>query len=94
MKKAPFKLKSGNKPSMAKMAGVDPDAPGTPGKPGYEPPVRREELDKKGKKIFDANQAKKKKAKKINFKANNDYSQKAIDYRRTSDLEKYDDDRG
>jgi len=32
---------------------VDPDAPGTPGKPGYEPPVVREELDKKGKKIYD-----------------------------------------
>ena len=26
---------------------VDPDAPGTPGKPGYEPPVRRSDLDKK-----------------------------------------------
>jgi len=32
---------------------VDPDAPGTPRKPGYEPPVVREELDKKGKKIYD-----------------------------------------
>ena len=32
---------------------VDPDAPGTPGKPGYEPPVVREELDDKGKEIYD-----------------------------------------
>ena len=32
---------------------VDPDAPGTPGKPGYEPPVIREELDTAGKKLFD-----------------------------------------
>ncbi len=32
---------------------VDPDAPGTPGKPGYEPPVVREELDNKGKEIYD-----------------------------------------
>ncbi len=33
---------------------VDPDAPGTPGKPGYEPPVVREELDAKGKEIYDS----------------------------------------
>lgn len=32
---------------------VDPDAPGTPGKPGYEPSVKREELDDKGKEIYD-----------------------------------------
>ena len=32
---------------------VDPDAPGTPGKPGYEPPVVKKELNKKGKKIYD-----------------------------------------
>tara|TARA_R110000823_G_scaffold307496_2_gene430574 strand:- start:111 stop:533 length:423 start_codon:yes stop_codon:yes gene_type:complete len=35
----PFKMKGmdfGNSPSKQK---VDPDAPGTPGKPGYEPPV-------------------------------------------------------
>jgi len=32
---------------------VDPDAPGTPGKPGYEPPVRREDLDTKGKALWD-----------------------------------------
>ena len=32
---------------------VDPDAPGTPGKPGYELPVVRGELDAKGKKIYD-----------------------------------------
>ena len=39
---------------------VDPDAPGTPGTPGYEPPVRRSDLDKKGKAIWDAHRAKKK----------------------------------
>ena len=32
---------------------VDPDAPGTPGTEGYEPPVVRGELDVKGKKIYD-----------------------------------------
>lgn len=31
---------------------VDPDAPGTPGQPGYEPPVRYDELDEKGKKLW------------------------------------------
>jgi len=34
---------------------IDPDAPGIPGTPGYEPKVKRNELDAKGKKIFDAN---------------------------------------
>ena len=33
---------------------VDPDAPGTPGEPGYEPPVRREDLDEEGKKLWDS----------------------------------------
>ena len=37
---------------------VDPDAPGTPGTPGYEPPVKREDLDAKGKAIWDAHRAK------------------------------------
>ena len=39
-------------PFMAKspLNQVDPDAPGTKGKPGYEPKVKRRELDKKGKK--------------------------------------------
>ena len=32
---------------------VDPDAPGTPGKPGYEPPVVRGELDDAGKLLYD-----------------------------------------
>jgi hypothetical protein len=32
--------------------GVDPDAPGTPGKPGYEPPVKYDDLDEKGKAIW------------------------------------------
>lgn len=31
---------------------VDPDAPGTPGKPGYEPPVEYKDLDEKGKKLW------------------------------------------
>ncbi len=43
---------------------VDPDAPGTPGKPGYEPPVKREDLDEKGKKIWDEQRAKDKDKKK------------------------------
>jgi hypothetical protein len=34
---------------------VDPDAPGTPGKPGYEPKVKRKDLDAKGKDTFDKN---------------------------------------
>ena len=97
MKKGPFKLRSGNKPSMAKLAGVspvkvDPDAPGTPDEPGYEPPVTREELDEEGKEIYDKLR-KNKKGKKIDFKKTTDYSQKAIDYRRFSNPEKYDDDR-
>ena len=33
---------------------VDPDAPGTPGTPGYEPPVKRSDLDAKGKKLWDS----------------------------------------
>ena len=36
---------------------VDPDAPGTPGQEGYEPPVRREDLDEEGKRIFDEHQS-------------------------------------
>ena len=32
---------------------IDPDAPGTPGKPGYEPPVKRSDLDDKGKERWD-----------------------------------------
>ena len=37
---------------------IDPDAPGVPGTPGYEPKVKRSELDTKGKTIFDANRVK------------------------------------
>ncbi len=48
---------------------VDPDAPGTPGKPGYEPPVKREDLDAKGKAIWDKHRAKDKYWYKINNKA-------------------------
>jgi len=40
-------------PSKTPLNQVDPDAPGTPGKPGYEPKVQRKELDDKGKKIYD-----------------------------------------
>ena len=32
---------------------VDPDAPGYPGQPGYEPEVKRSDLDKKGQETFD-----------------------------------------
>jgi len=41
---------------------VDPDAPGTPGQPGYEPPVRRSDFDEgsEQQKMFDRNQAKSK----------------------------------
>ena len=48
MAKSPFAMHKG-KPHNK----VDPDAPGTPGKPGYEPPVVREELDDEGKEIYD-----------------------------------------
>ena len=49
-----YKMKgfSGFKKSPVKQK-VDPDAPGTPGKPGYEPEVKREDLDEEGKKIWD-----------------------------------------
>jgi len=50
-----FKLdikRAKKKKSPAKQK-VDPDAPGTPGKPGYEPPVKREDLDEKGKLLWD-----------------------------------------
>ena len=40
--------------SKGKRKKVDPDAPGTPGEPGYEPPVRREDLDAEGKKLYDS----------------------------------------
>tara|TARA_R110002096_G_scaffold380168_1_gene574122 strand:+ start:428 stop:1423 length:996 start_codon:yes stop_codon:yes gene_type:complete len=58
MKGSAFKLRSGNTSSFKMMGSsparqVDPDAPGTPGKPGYEPPVTREDLDDKGKAIWD-----------------------------------------
>jgi len=42
---------------------VDPDAPGTPGTPGYEPPVKRSDLDAKGKATWDAHRAKTKEKK-------------------------------
>ena len=45
----------GNSPAKQK---VDPDAPGTKGKPGYEPPVKRSDLDTKGKAIWDKKHAK------------------------------------
>ena len=40
------------KRNFDKEMNVDPDAPGTPGEPGYEPPVKYEDLDEKGKKIW------------------------------------------
>ena len=45
---------------------IDPDAPGTPGQPGYEPPVKREDLDTKGQGLYD----------KLNFQADFDKLQK------------------
>ena len=42
-----------NQPGASTKKAVDPDAPGTPNTDGYEPPVIREELDPKGKKLFD-----------------------------------------
>ncbi len=48
---SPFMAKSPLRDNHDKK--VDPDAPGTPGKPGYEPEVKRKELDDKGKKIYD-----------------------------------------
>tara|TARA_R110002020_G_scaffold221819_1_gene430013 strand:- start:1198 stop:1425 length:228 start_codon:yes stop_codon:yes gene_type:complete len=68
MAHTPFKMKGfsgfGNSPAkyekdpkklLKRLSGpkVDPDAPGTPGKPGYEPRVKRSDLDKKGKAIYD-----------------------------------------
>jgi|UPI00048CD462 hypothetical protein len=48
MSKSPFAMHKG-KPHKK----VDPDAPGTPGKAGYEPPVVKKELDAKGKEMWD-----------------------------------------
>ena len=44
-----------NSPGAKKreLESIDLDAPGTPGTEGYEPPVRRSDLDKKGKAIWD-----------------------------------------
>ena len=38
---------------------VDPDAPGTPGTPGYEPPVKRSDLDAEGKPTWDKHRKRK-----------------------------------
>jgi len=53
--KSPVKYEKDPKKLIERLSGpkVDPDAPGTPGEPGYEPPVRREDLDEKGKKLYD-----------------------------------------
>ena len=56
-KEGRIKIHSPNK-QMAKQK-VDPDAPGTPGEPGYEPPVRYEDLDEAGKKLWHKVRAKK-----------------------------------
>jgi len=55
--KAQTTAKGGVSPPLKQK--VDPDAPGTPGTPGYEPPVKRSDLDAKGKAIWDKNHAKK-----------------------------------
>ena len=39
---------------------VDPDAPGTPGQPGQEPPVKYEDLNEEGKKLWNELRNKKK----------------------------------
>ena len=39
---------------------MDPDAPGTPGQPGYEPPVKYEDLNEEGKKLWNELRNKKK----------------------------------
>ena len=59
----PFKMNGfsgfGNSPMKQDKKKVDPDAPGTPGKPGYEPPVKRSDLDEKGKEIWDKHRERK-----------------------------------
>ena len=50
---SPFQQKFSAKSPLKPVKPVDPDAPGTPGKAGYEPPVKREDLDAKGRKIQD-----------------------------------------
>ena len=59
MKKGPFKMKPKNKFDFGNKGNfnfnkrnIDPDAPGIAGSPGYEPPVRRSDLDEKGKNAF------------------------------------------
>jgi len=53
--KSPVKYEKNPEELIKRLSGpkVDPDAPGTPGEPGYEPPVTREDLDEKGKKLYD-----------------------------------------
>ena len=53
------KKNSPNKYHVKGHTPVDPDAPGTPGEPGFEPPVKRTDLDKKGKKLYDKLHSKK-----------------------------------
>ena len=60
---SPFLQKGGKQEKNVDGKGdrkVDPDAPGTPGKPGYEPPVRRSDFEEgsEQQKMFDRNQAK------------------------------------
>jgi len=52
---------------------VDPDAPGTPGTPGYEPAVKRSDLDAKGKALWDKKHGKNKKPGAPNYKNPQDY---------------------
>ena len=93
MKNGPFKLKSGNKPSIAKLTGA---------------PLKMKEPTKKTKpKVGDEHgsytatftKKKKKNKSKFDFKKTRDfsksadYSKKARDYRKYSNPEKYDDDR-
>ena len=91
MKNGPFKLKSGNKPSIAKLTGA---------------PLKMKEPTKKMKpkvgEVIGSHTAKftkKKKKSKFDFKKTRDfskiadYSKKAMDYRKYSNPEKYGDDR-
>ena len=66
----PFKMKGWSGWTKRGDLKVDPDAPGTSGKPGYEPPVRRSDFDEgsEEQKMFDKNQAKIKAKKKLSPK--------------------------
>ena len=94
MEKGPFKLKSGNKPSIAELSGALPmKEPAKKMKPkvgevtgSYTATFTEKKKKKKKKSKFNFNKTR-------DFSKSADYSQKAIDYRKYSDLEKHDTDR-